>query len=67
MVIAKADCTDKAKKTCEKLGVQGYPAIKYMLGEEQLEYEGSVAPDVGAVRLCHTNVVCVCVSASRGS
>jgi protein disulfide-isomerase A6 len=29
VVIGDADCTDSAKEICEKLGVSGYPTIKY--------------------------------------
>jgi thioredoxin domain-containing protein 5 len=40
VVVAKADCTGKAKKACTADGVTGYPVIKYLHKGESVEYAG---------------------------
>ena len=41
VVIAKADCTGKAKRFCDEKGVQSYPVIKLVEGDEEADYEGA--------------------------
>jgi len=39
-LVADVDCTEGGKDLCEKVGVQGYPTIKYGDPEDLKDYEG---------------------------
>merc|ERR1719433_2336907 len=40
VVIGDADCTSSGQQICQKVGVQGYPTIKYYVDGVQRDYKG---------------------------
>lgn len=41
VILAKVDCTEAGKETCNKFGVSGYPTLKiFRSGEFSQEYNG---------------------------
>jgi len=40
VVIADADCTASGQQICQKVGVRGYPTIKYYVDGVQRDYQG---------------------------
>eukprot|EP00397_Hematodinium_sp_SG-2012_P049913 GEMP01057780.1.p1 GENE.GEMP01057780.1~~GEMP01057780.1.p1 ORF type:complete len:198 (+),score=59.36 GEMP01057780.1:68-661(+) len=41
VTIADVDCTGTGKNICQKIGVQGYPTVKYFIAGETFEYNGA--------------------------
>merc|ERR1711920_257269 len=44
-LVADVDCTAKGKDLCEKVGVKGYPTIKYGDPDDLKDYEGGRSYD----------------------